>query len=74
MPFQQGITFIIVTANKEFHLTAGKFVQVSNVTMLNVCIIVNLLVTNNTKNVYTDIRQKVILLSSCIRMQQNCKQ
>jgi hypothetical protein len=29
--------FIIATANKEFKLTAGKFVPVSNVTTLNVC-------------------------------------
>jgi hypothetical protein len=29
--------FIIATANREFQLTAGKFVPVSNVTMMNVC-------------------------------------
>jgi len=28
--------FIIAAANKEFRLTAGKFVPVSNVTMMNV--------------------------------------
>jgi hypothetical protein len=28
--------FIIATANEKFHLTAGKFVPVSNVTMMNV--------------------------------------
>ena len=28
--------FIIATANKEFQLTAGKFVPVSNVTTMNV--------------------------------------
>jgi hypothetical protein len=28
--------FIIATANKQFQLTAGKFVPVSNVTMMNV--------------------------------------
>jgi len=36
IPFQRCLMFIIATANKEFHLTAGKFVPVSNVTMLNV--------------------------------------
>ena len=38
IPFQRCLMFIIATANKEFHLTAGKFVPVSNVTTLNVCI------------------------------------
>jgi len=37
IPFQRCLMFIIATANKDFHLTAGKFVPVSNVTMLNVC-------------------------------------
>ena len=37
IPFQRCLVFIIATANKEFHLTAGKFVPVSNVTTLNVC-------------------------------------
>jgi hypothetical protein len=36
--FHQCLIFIIATANKEFRLTAGKFVPVSNVTMMNVCI------------------------------------
>jgi len=35
--FQRCLVFIIATANKEFKLTAGKFVPVSNVTTLNVC-------------------------------------
>jgi hypothetical protein len=34
--FQRCLMFIIATANKEFQLTAGKFVPVSNVTMMNV--------------------------------------
>jgi hypothetical protein len=34
--FQRCLIFIIVTANKEFTLTAGKFVAVSNKTMMNV--------------------------------------
>ena len=38
IPFQRCLKFIIATANMEFHLTAGKFVPVSNVTTLNVCI------------------------------------
>ena len=37
IPFQRCLMFIIATANKGFHLTAGKFVPVSNVTTLNVC-------------------------------------
>jgi 3-deoxy-D-manno-octulosonic acid (KDO) 8-phosphate synthase len=36
VPFQRCLTFIIATANKEFTLTAGKFVPVSNKTMMNV--------------------------------------
>jgi len=31
--------FIIATANKEFQLTAGKFVPVSNFTTKNVCVL-----------------------------------
>jgi hypothetical protein len=38
VPLQRCLMFIIATANKEFKLTAGKFVPVSNVTTLNVCI------------------------------------
>ena len=37
IPFQRCLMFIIPIANKEFQLTAGKFVPVSNVTMMNVC-------------------------------------
>jgi hypothetical protein len=38
--FQRSLMFIIATANKGFKLTAGKFVPVSNVTMMNVCMYV----------------------------------
>jgi len=38
--FQRCLMLIIAAANKEFQLTAGKFVPVSNVTMMNVCIYV----------------------------------
>lgn len=34
--FQRCVVFIIATADKEFTLTAGKFVSVSNKTMINV--------------------------------------
>ena len=34
--FQRCLMFIIATANKEFQLTAAKFVPVSNLTMMNV--------------------------------------
>jgi hypothetical protein len=37
VPFQRCLMFIIAIANKEFRLTAGKFVPVSNVTAENVC-------------------------------------
>ena len=40
IPFQRCLVFIIATANKEFQLTAGNFVPVSNLTMMNVCIYV----------------------------------
>jgi hypothetical protein len=36
VPFQRCLVFIIATANKEFTLTAGKFVPVCNKTMMNV--------------------------------------
>jgi hypothetical protein len=36
VPFQRCLAFIIATANKEFALTAGKFVPVSNSTMMSV--------------------------------------
>jgi hypothetical protein len=36
VPFQRCLLFIILTANKEFRLTAGKFVTVSNKTLINV--------------------------------------
>ena len=36
VPFQRSLVFIIASANKEFTLTAGKFVPVSNKTMMNV--------------------------------------
>jgi len=36
IPFQRCLKFTIATANKEFQLTAGKFVPVSNATMMNV--------------------------------------
>jgi len=35
--FQRCLMSIIATANKDFQLTAGKFVPVSNMTTLNVC-------------------------------------
>ncbi|KDR15182.1 odorant receptor 2a-like [Zootermopsis nevadensis] len=35
VPFQRCLIFIIAAANKEFTLTAGKFVPVSNKTMMN---------------------------------------
>jgi hypothetical protein len=38
VPFQRRLMFIIATANKQFQLTAGKFVPLSNVTMMNVSI------------------------------------
>ena len=39
--FQRCLVFIIASANKEFTLTAGKFVPVSNKTMLNVRLSLN---------------------------------
>jgi hypothetical protein len=41
--FQRCLMFIIATASKEFQLTAGKFVPVSNFTAINVCIYVCML-------------------------------
>jgi hypothetical protein len=42
VPFQRCLAFIIATANKQFTLTAGKFVPVSNKTMMNVSIFIRL--------------------------------
>jgi hypothetical protein len=36
VPFQRCLVYIMATANKEFTLTAGKFVLVCNKTMMNV--------------------------------------
>jgi hypothetical protein len=41
VPFQRCLVFIIATAKKGFTLTAGKFVPVSNRTMLNVRLSLN---------------------------------
>jgi hypothetical protein len=37
IPFQRCLMFIIATTNQQLQLTAGKFVPLSNVTTLNVC-------------------------------------
>jgi len=37
IPFQRFLMFINSASNREFQLTAGKFVPVSNVTTLKVC-------------------------------------
>jgi hypothetical protein len=37
IPLQRCLMFIIAAANKQFQLTAGKFVPVSNLTTVNVC-------------------------------------
>ena len=47
VPLQRCLVFILATANKKFTLTAGKFVPVSNNTMLKVRI---LLMQHNEKN------------------------
>ena len=39
IPFQRCLMFFIATTNKEFQLTAGKIVPVSNVTTKNVCVL-----------------------------------
>jgi hypothetical protein len=41
VPFQRSLVFIIASTNKQFTLTAGKFVPVSNKTMLSVSVIIN---------------------------------
>jgi hypothetical protein len=46
VPFQRCLAFIIATANKEFTLTAGKFVPVCNSTLMNVRAFVVLCVFN----------------------------
>jgi hypothetical protein len=51
VPFQRCLAFIIATANKEFTLTAGKFVPVCNSTMMNVRIFLVLYVLNEDTQV-----------------------
>jgi hypothetical protein len=51
VPFQSCLNFIIATANKEFTLTAGKFVPISNSTMMNVRISLVLCVLNEDTQV-----------------------
>jgi hypothetical protein len=51
VPFQRCLAFIIATANKEFTLTAGKFVPVSNKTLMNVRTVVALCVFNDDTQV-----------------------
>jgi hypothetical protein len=46
VPFQRCLIFIIATANKEFILTAGKFVPVCNSTLMNVRILIVLSTVN----------------------------
>jgi len=60
--FHRSLMFIIATANKVFQLTAGNFVPESKVTMLNVRSTVKVPVTNNTENVYSDVRQEVMFI------------
>jgi hypothetical protein len=47
IPFQRCVMSIIATANKELHLTAGKLVPVSNVTMVMVCMYVCMFIVYN---------------------------
>ena len=55
-PFQRCMIFIIATANKDFQLTAGKFVPVSNVTTINVCTL-----SNNEIRCETKVTNRMIL-------------
>ncbi|GFG35725.1 hypothetical protein Cfor_02945, partial [Coptotermes formosanus] len=57
VPFQRCLMFIIATANKQFQLTAGKFVPVSNVTALNVCEINTLFSTRKEQQTFTHTRE-----------------
>jgi len=50
--FQRCLVFIIATANKEFTLTAGKFVPVSNSTIVNVRILIVLSTVNLLYHVF----------------------
>jgi hypothetical protein len=49
VPFQRCLLFVIARANKEFTLTAGKFVPVCNSTMMNV----RLLIVGKFMRMYT---------------------
>ena len=74
IPFQRCLIFIIATTNKGFQLTAGKFVPVSNVTMMNVCMCLIIYTECFRRNVpnfgrvflrlkYTDITQNTYIQS-----------
>jgi hypothetical protein len=52
VPFQRCLVFIIATANKEFTLSAGKFVPVCNKTMMNVRVVIYY-VQHNSQSLWT---------------------
>ena len=74
IPFQRYLMFIIATADKEFQLTVGMFVPVSNVTMMKVSLYVIIwvdlrkCVKNNTilyncANEKTDLPHKIKIIA-----------
>jgi len=62
IPFQRCLMFIIATTNKGFQLTAGKFVPVSNLTMMNVGRI------NTVHYIFMCLPPLVALISSVLRV------
>jgi hypothetical protein len=64
--FQRCLAFIIAAASKEFTLTAGKFVPVSNKTMMNV--ITHFILGNLTE--ITQIENPHIMYDQSIRYEQ----
>ena len=55
--FQRSVCFIIAVANKEFRLTAGKFVPVCNSTLMNVRIFT--IVDTEKESIYLDSNTKL---------------
>jgi hypothetical protein len=62
--FQRCLVFIISTASKEFRLTAGKFVPVSNKTMINVSF--SSTCVANVGNIIKLIKKQAIGLFICL--------
>ena len=66
--FQRSVCFIIAAANKEFRLTAGKFVPVCNSTMIHV----GLLTVKRIVRILTSYSKVKCTLVQVLRLSTDC--